>query len=135
MADENPMPKVLVIDDCQMMRTYLRRSLEKGGFEVEDWVPASAGEIPDHIQDSAPDLLLTDFSMAGYNGATVVRLARKAMPGLPAIVLTAFRTEDMEASLLRLGAHRVCTKPIAPAALLEAVHTTLRDRGTGDPER
>jgi DNA-binding NarL/FixJ family response regulator len=118
----------MVIDDCQMMRTYLRRSLEKGGFDVEEWLPASAGEILDRIQDSSPDLLLTDFSMAAFNGATVVRLARKANPRLPAIVLTAFRSEDMEASLLRLGAHRVCAKPIAPDALLEAVRTALRDR-------
>ncbi len=121
------MPKVMVIDDCQMMRTYLRRSLEKGGFEVEEWLPASAGEILDRLQDSAPDLLLTDFSMAGVNGATVVRLARKAAPHLPAIVLTAFRTDDMEASLLRLGAHCVCTKPIAPTALIHAVQEALRE--------
>lgn len=122
------MPKVMVIDDCQMMRTYLRRSLERGGYDVEEWLPSGAGEILDRIQDSAPDLLLTDFSMAGFNGATVVRLARKANPRLPAIVLTAFRTEDMEASLLRLGAHRVCTKPIAPDDLLEAVRAALQDQ-------
>lgn len=124
----------MVIDDCQMMRTYLRRSLEKGGFEVEEWLPASAGEILDRLQDSAPDLLLTDFAMAGVNGATVVRLARKAAPRLPAIVLTAFRTDDMEASLLRLGAHCVCTKPIAPDALLEAVRTALQDRRGSERE-
>lgn len=128
------MPKVMVIDDCQMMRTYLRRSLEKGGFEVEEWVPAGAGEILDRVQDSAPDLLLTDFSMAGFNGATVVRLARKASPNLPAIVLTAFKDEDMEASLLRLGAHRVCAKPITPEALLEAVRTALLDRRDSERE-
>ena len=121
------MAKVMVIDNCQMMRTYLRRSLEKGGFEVEEWLPAGAGEILDRIQASTPDLLLTDFSMTGCNGATVLRMARKASPGLPAIVLTAFKDEDMEAGLLRLGAHRVCTKPITPAALIHAVKEALRE--------
>lgn len=129
-----PKPKVMVIDDCQMMRVYLRRSLEKGGFEVEEWLPASAGEILDRIRMSAPDLLLTDFSMVGFNGATVLRLARKADPQLPAIVLTAFKTDDMEASLLRLGAYRVCTKPITPSDLLHAVHEALQENAVGSRE-
>lgn len=124
-------PKVMVIDDCRMMRRYLRRSLEQAGFEVDAWLPGGAGEIRERVQASAPDVLLTDFSMAGCNGATVVRLARQADPALPAIVLTAFRNDDLETNLLGLGAHRVCTKPIAPADLLHAVRAALQERVGG----
>jgi len=119
------MAKVLVIDDVQMMRFYLRRCLEKGGYEVEDWMPLSAMEIPERIKASAPDLILTDYSMAGCNGATVARMAKKANPELPVVVLSAFMTEDMESGLLKAGVRRVLTKPITPQALVLAVQETL----------
>lgn len=124
------MPKVLVIDDSHMMRLYLRRALEKNGYDVEDWHPTCVTETLDRIHASRPDLLLTDFSMAGCNGATVVRLARKAHPHLPSIVLTAFKSEEVESNLLRLGVRRVCTKPISPEALVQAIQDTLQEGRT-----
>ena len=125
------MPKVLLIDDSQMMRVYLRRCLEKGGFEVEEWVPLSAMEIPDKVTDSAPDLLLTDYSMTGCNGSTVARMAQKTNPDLPIIVLTAFMNEDMESNLVRLGVKRVLTKPITSQDLLKAVQEVMAEVGGG----
>ena len=126
------MPKVLLIDDSQMMRVYLRRCLEKGGFEVEEWVPLSAMEIPDRITESAPDLLLTDYSMTGCNGSTVARRAQKTNPDLPIIVLTAFMNDDMESNLVRLGVKRVLTKPITSEDLLKAVEEVMSEVGGGE---
>ncbi len=126
------MPKVLLIDDSQMMRVYLRRCLEKGGFEVEEWVPLSAMEIPDRITESAPDLLLTDYSMTGCNGSTVARMAQKTNPDLPIIVLTAFMNDDMESNLVRLGVKRVLTKPITSEDLLKAVEEVMSEVGGGE---
>ena len=118
-----------MIDDSQMMRVYLRRCLEKGGFEVEEWVPLSAMEIPDKITESAPDLLLTDYSMTGCNGSTVARMAQKTSPDLPIMVLTAFMNEDMESNLVRLGVKRVLTKPITSEDLLKAVQEVMAEVG------
>ena len=117
-----------------MMRVYLRRCLEKGGFEVEEWVPLSAMEIPDKITESAPDLLLTDYSMAGCNGSTVARMAQKTNPDLPIIVVTAFMNEDMESNLVRLGVKRVLTKPITSEDLLKAVQEVMADVGESGGE-
>ena len=114
-----------------MMRVYLRRCLEKGGFEVEEWVPLSAMEIPDKVTDLAPDLLLTDYSMTGCNGSTVARMAQKTNPDLPIIVLTAFMNEDMESNLVRLGVKRVLTKPITSQDLLKAVQEVMAEVGGG----
>jgi CheY-like chemotaxis protein len=120
-----------LIDDSQMMRVYLRRCLEKGGYEVEEWVPLSAMEIPDHITESAPDLILSDYSMTGCNGSTVARMAQKTNPDLPIIILTAFMNEDMESNLVRLGVKRVLTKPIISEDLLKAVQEVMGEVGHG----
>jgi len=118
-------PKILVIDDSKMMRLFLRRSLEKAGYDVEEWVPMSAMEVPDYLAGSTPDLILSDYHMPGCNGATLARMVHKANPGLPLLILTAFRDEEMEASLLKLGVRRVLSKPIDAAALCLAVRGTL----------
>jgi len=119
------MAKVLVIDDVQMMRLYLRRCLEKAGHEVEDWMPLSAMDIPDRIKAVAPDLLLTDYSMAGCNGATVARMAKKADPELPVIVLSAFVDEVVKLGLHKAGVRRILSKPIKPEALLLEIQAVL----------
>jgi two-component system chemotaxis response regulator CheY len=119
--------KILVVDDSRVMRLYLRRCLERAGHEVEEWVPLSAMDVPDYVTASAPDLIISDYQMPGCNGASLARMARKARPGGPILVLTAFRDPEMEANLLKLGVSRVLTKPIVEEALLLAVRGTLAD--------
>ncbi len=120
------MPKILVIDDSRMMRLYLRRALEKAGHDVVEWTPLSAMEIPDRVAELAPDLVLCDYQMDGANGDTVARMVRRADPGLPMLVLTAFHGDQMEANLLRLGVRRVLDKPILHEDLALAVAEALR---------
>ncbi len=119
------MGKVLLIDDSPMMRTYLRRCLEKGGFTVEDWVPLSAMEIAPKVTESTPDIILTDYQMPGCNGGTVARMAQKADPKIPVIVLTAFRDAELIANLQKFGVREVLAKPITPETLLAAVNAAL----------
>jgi CheY-like chemotaxis protein len=125
------MPKILVIDDNKMMRLYLKRCLLKAGFEVEDWVPSSAMEVLEHISNSHPDLIVSDYQMPGCNGATVARMAQKADPRIPLLILTAFFDQELETSLLKLGVKRVLTKPITEEALASAVQGALANAVPG----
>ena len=118
------MAKVLLIDDSRVMCLYLRRVLEPH-YAVEEWLPPSAMEIADHIVESAPDLVLTDYQMPGCSGATVARMVLKARPGLPVIVLTSNRDEDVAATLRKFQVVDILHKPIGAEALLEAVARAL----------
>ena len=117
--------KILVIDDSKMMRIFLRRCLEQASYEVEDWVPLSAMEVPEHITASAPDLILSDFQMPGCNGATLARMAMKTNPRIPVLILTAVRDEEMNANLMKFGVRQVLTKPIAAETLVQVVKDVL----------
>jgi CheY-like chemotaxis protein len=114
------MAKVLVIDDSRVMNMYLRRVLE-GQYAVEAWLPPSAMEIGEYILATAPDLVLTDYQMPGCSGATVARMVLKAKPGLPVIVLTSNRDEDVEATLRKFQVVDILHKPVGADALLAAV--------------
>jgi DNA-binding NtrC family response regulator len=114
------MAKVLVIDDSRVMCLYLQRVLA-GHYTVEEWMPPSAMEIGEHILASAPDLVLTDYQMPGCSGATVARMVMKAKPGLPVIVLTANRDEDVAATLMKFQVAAILHKPVTAEILLAAV--------------
>ena len=87
-------------------------------------------EVPERITVAAPDVIITDYQMAGCNGLTVARMARKVNPELPVLVLTAFRSEEIEAGLERLGIQQILDKPIHAEDLVQAVQTAL-----GEPRK
>lgn len=123
------MAKVLVIDDSKVTSQFLRRCLERAGYEVEEWLPHSALEIPGHLRTSAPDLILTDYFMPGLSGASVARIAFEAARSIPVIVLTSLREEESIKRLLQLGVRQVLNKPIEPEAVVQAVRDVLAGPG------
>lgn len=119
------MTKILVIDDSSLMRVLVRDYLEHGGFEVEDWLPMSVMEIPERLESSKPDLILTDFRMPGVNGLSVVQAAQRANAALPVVILTALREPETEVRLLKFGVKRILHKPISQEALVQALRELL----------
>lgn len=120
------MARIAIIDDSKLMRRVLRSYLEHGGHAVEEWEPGAAMEIYERTQASNPDLLITDFQMPGANGATVAKMARKAKPTLPILVMTALRDPEIMELLKRSQVTAIMNKPCTEAALLEAVAEALK---------
>src|SRR5687767_1079111 len=93
--------RVLVVDDSYDERALTRKVLEREGFEV---VEATDGQLAlDAIEESEPDIVLLDLTMAGMGGLEVLtHLRRKG--DVPVIILSA-RTEESERVLaLEMGA-------------------------------
>jgi two-component system chemotaxis response regulator CheY len=119
------MPKILYIDDSSFMRMMVRDQLEGGGFEVEDFMPLSSLEVLEKVRDSAPDLVLSDFSMPHVDGLDVARMARRACATTPVVILTAVHDPAMEALLHTTGVRRVLHKPIGGEELVGALKDLL----------
>jgi CheY-like chemotaxis protein len=119
------MAKILVIDDSALMRRLLQNYLQAGGHEVESWLPLSAMEIPERLTSNPVDLILTDYQMPGVNGMTVAKMAMKAAPGVPVVVLTALVDPEIEAQLAKFNVRRIIHKPISAEALQAMVADVL----------
>jgi CheY-like chemotaxis protein len=122
------MAKILVIDDSAFMRKYVRELLEAAAFEVEEFLPLSALEALERIRLSAPDLILSDYNMPDVDGQSVARMAKKANPSLPVVILTAVRDASREATLTKLGVTRILHKPIEAEALVKAIQEILEKK-------
>ena len=119
------MPKILLIDDSTFMRQHVRGFLESGGFEVEEYLPASALEVMQKIKDSNPNLILSDFNMPNVDGQEVARMARRTNSAIPVVILTATRDAPKEAYLHTIGVRRVLHKPINGEELVKALKEVL----------
>ena len=119
------MSRIVVVDDSKLMRNLVRQILEQAGYEVEVWEEVTAMEVGARIAATNPDLVVTDYQMPGCNGLTVARMARKAKPDLPVVVLTATHDPGIMEALKSQAVNHILHKPLREAELLEVVKGLL----------
>jgi class 3 adenylate cyclase len=103
---------ILIVDDNEMNREILSRSLRMNGYRVE--VAAGGAEALAMLAARTFDAVLLDVMMPGMNGLEVLEEARRTFSAaeLPIIMATARdRSEDI-AFALRLGANDYVSKPL-----------------------
>jgi signal transduction histidine kinase len=115
--------RLLVVDDDDDSRDLITCILEEWGASVTG--ASSAGEAMRLLQQSRPDVLVSDIGMPDVDGYALMRQVR-GMPaerggGVPAIALTAYASESDGARVRAAGFQAHVTKPIDPDALTAAV--------------
>lgn len=114
--------KVLVVDDERDARELIRRLLKQSGADVV--TAESADEAISRLNDSAPDVLISDIGMAEVDGYELLRRVRKmqgAGAKIPAIALTAFARSEDRTRALRVGYIAHVAKPVEPSELLATI--------------
>lgn len=125
------MSRIAIIDDSRLMQVLLRRVLERAGHEVDVWDEVTAMGIADLIAAQSPALIITDYSMPGCNGLTVARMARRANPELPIVVVMATHDPTIMDALNRQEVSCILHKPIQQEELLAAVAGALAGSAEG----
>jgi DNA-binding NtrC family response regulator len=100
---------ILVVDDDEGVRENLAELFDLVGYTV--LTAANATEAMEAMRKHAVDLLLTDYRMPGPNGVELIESARRAKPGLRAILMTAFGDTFTEIESVRRGAIGYLNKP------------------------
>lgn len=126
--------KILVAEDDEVTRQLMCMTLERQGFEV---VTAEDGiQAYDFALIQRPDLIITDVSMPGADGAHFVRRVRdtKEIAATPIIVTTGFGTGSATFTLT-VGADAYEPKPVDPESLIATVRRLLAEGDASDDER
>ncbi|MEG4112592.1 MULTISPECIES: PAS domain S-box protein [unclassified Microcoleus] len=109
--------KVLVVDDEPDNREFLMVALEQCGATAT--AVASAAEAIDILQQSPPDILVSDIGMPVEDGYSLIRKVRSSasdqIKRLPAVALTAYASEEDRDRAIATGYNEHLTKPIEPA--------------------
>lgn len=130
-ADPLAQTTVMVVDDEDIVRTLAASILEDtecrvltaaDGFEA--LALAEAGDPP-------VDVVVLDLSMPGIDGAETFRRLRQLLPGLPILLSSGHKPDDIVA---RLGTEPsgFVRKPYRPSDLIDAIEAVLADAAAGE---
>jgi CheY-like chemotaxis protein len=122
------MPRVLIADDEDSMRSLVSRAIAMDGHET---VTAEDGAEALEIlmrEDGAFDLLLTDIKMPVMDGIALALSAARDFPDLTILLMTGFADQRERASGLNAIVHDVVTKPFSVMDIRNAVAAALASR-------
>ncbi|TVP56668.1 MAG: PAS domain S-box protein [Nodularia sp. (in: Bacteria)] len=115
--------QILVVDDDPDMRELVEFILIQAGAQVT--TAASALQALTLLNQSIPDLLLSDIGMPEMDGYSLIRHIRKYSPSeggtIPAIALSAYAGEMNQQQALQAGFQQHISKPMEPDELIKAI--------------
>lgn len=110
--------RVLIIDDNEMMRSFLQHILGNT-FDV---AIASSGEEALHLlqdKSKSTDLILADFDLEGMSGLDLTAYLKSSLfyRQIPVVILSGKGNSSNRISCLKAGATDFITKPFNPIEL------------------
>ncbi len=103
------MPKILIVDDEELIRETLKDILEHEGYQVEE---ASDGQMGINlIKKNSFDLILCDIKMPKVDGMEVLEKSMEIAPDVPVIMISGHGTVETAIEAAKKGAFDFIAKP------------------------
>jgi two-component system cell cycle response regulator CpdR len=119
------MARILLTDDEEAVRGFVRRALEMDGHAVTTAVDGADGLDKLREFDGGFDLLLTDIRMPMMDGIALALAAARDHPDLTILLMTGYADQRERAAGLDALIHDVVTKPFSLAQIRAVVANAL----------
>ncbi|MBL8601404.1 MAG: sigma-54-dependent Fis family transcriptional regulator [Myxococcales bacterium] len=119
----NRKARVLVVDDDQDLAAFLVDVLNASGHDASACHAATSAMAS--IEETTPDLVVTDVHMEGTDGIALIEWVRGFDPRVAIIAITAFGSIETAVRAVRAGAYDYLTKPFEPQAFRLGVDRAL----------
>ena len=121
--------KVLLVDDDPDSLKLVGVALGQCGATILQAMSVAAAML--HLEQSTPDVIISDVAMPTQDGIDLVRQvrARKDLTSkVPMVALTAYTSDDDRRRILAGGFNDYLAKPVAPLELMRVL-AALRNSG------
>jgi len=113
------MNRILILDDEEVIRTALRRLLERAGYHVDEAADVAGAEA---LQPDSFDLILADLRLPGAAGTTIIPSAG----GVPVVIMTSYASVRSAVDSMKQGAIDYIAKPFDHDELLLLVERAIQ---------
>jgi DNA-binding response OmpR family regulator len=118
------MPRVLIVEDDDVIADGIARHLEAGGFDA---IAVERGELGlARLRYERPDACVLDLMLPGLDGWELIETVRGEGIGTPIVVVSARGTEGDRIRALELGADDYLVKPFSMSELVARVRAAVR---------
>ncbi|MEZ5284142.1 MAG: response regulator [Vicinamibacterales bacterium] len=118
--------KILIVDDSNMMRAMVKRTLNQAGFTGHDLAEAPDGAAAlDYLKGNPADIVLSDWNMPNMNGIDLLRALRSGGNAIPFVFVTSEGTPEMRSTASTAGAAGLIEKPFTPDAFKHVLGTLI----------
>ena len=125
------MPRILLVDDDELLRGALHQILVRAGYDVDD---ASNGKVAvREYRRQRSDVVIMDIVMPDEEGLGTIKELRRVDPKVKIIAISGGglgKAGDYLGIAKMLGAMRTLAKPFVPEALLAMIAEVLADPDT-----
>ena len=105
----DPVKPVWIVDDDRSIRWVLEKALAREGIAYRTF--ASANEMLQPLQQSRPQVLISDIRMPGESGLALLSNIKQRFPEVPVIIMTAYSDLDSAVAAFQGGAFEYLPKP------------------------
>ncbi|GFM53695.1 Fis family transcriptional regulator [Pseudomonas cichorii] len=123
------MPHILIVEDETIIRSALRRLLERNQYEVSE--AGSVPEAQERFNIPSFDLIVSDLRLPGAPGTELIKLGE----GKPVLIMTSYASLRSAVDSMKMGAVDYIAKPFDHDEMLQAVARILRDRQTSTSQQ
>jgi DNA-binding NtrC family response regulator len=121
--------RVLVVDDYDGVRQFLRDALERQGYHVR--LASNGCEALAMFIETPADVIITDYEMPPFlNGIGLIKIVKALRPDTVAILLTGASCPQLIADADAVGAHEVIQKPCDLAIVVRRVEEIRQDKAS-----
>jgi diguanylate cyclase (GGDEF)-like protein/PAS domain S-box-containing protein len=118
--------KVLLVEDRPEDAELLLREMRRSGLDVDSRRVESEPAYETALQEFSPDLILSDYTLPGFDGPLALQIARRQRPDTPFIFVSGTIGEERAIEALRQGAVDYVLKDNR-ARLVPAIERALKD--------
>jgi two-component system NtrC family sensor kinase len=126
--DDNPVRRVLVVDDEPAVRSAIGRVLRREGFDVTMAANADDGMRALSSADPKPQVVLSDFRMPGMDGLTFLGEVRRNHPGVQRVLVSGYADVNaLERAVNESEIFRFLSKPWDDVVLVSTVRSAYEE--------
>ena len=115
---------IFVVDDDRDMLDVVSLILDRAKFECTCFTDAD--DCLRRLDRRSCDLLITDVKMPGKDGIELLTEAKRIVPWLPVLVMTAYGDIPLAVRAVKAGAIDFIEKPLDPQTLVTIIESELK---------
>lgn len=116
------MSRILIVEDEKIIRTALRKLLEKKRFQVDD--AGSVDEATSRFNLADFNLIISDLRLPGAPGTELIALAKS----VPVLIMTSYASLRSAVDAMKLGAVDYIAKPFDHNEMISTVQKVLANQ-------